>query len=85
MRAQNIYNIQNPGATVDVVHVWSLYMKSLFRQQQFLALDFINDWYLRAINLYANDNSDDVIMFIARLSTLFRYTRDIELPIETMQ
>ncbi|KAJ4179366.1 hypothetical protein NW767_014633 [Fusarium falciforme] len=67
-----------------IVRAWNQFIANELRAMVNFARDYVETWVRNARNRYRGNNDKDVILFLARLSTLLRYALEMNLPIHEL-
>jgi hypothetical protein len=71
---------QQTGFSEGIVAAWDEFIRDLLQETVNTAQNFVRGWVTTARNEYRDRNEQEVIMFLALLSTLLRHALDLELP-----
>jgi hypothetical protein len=67
-----------------IVGAWNQFIANELQAMVNFARDYVQTWVRNARNRYRGNNDEDVILFLARLSTLLRYALEMNLPIHEL-
>ncbi|KAF5227461.1 hypothetical protein FAUST_11765 [Fusarium austroamericanum] len=82
-RLQNEHRLQT-GISDNVVAAWDEFIRDLLEETLRTARDFVQGWVTTARNEYRDQNDEEVIAFLAVLSTLLRHSFDLDLPLHLL-
>ncbi|KAM0313290.1 hypothetical protein ACHAPQ_012074 [Fusarium lateritium] len=71
---------QQTGFSEGIVAAWDEFIRDLLQETVNTAQNFVRGWVTTARNEYRDRNDEDVITFLALLSTLLRHAGDLEMP-----
>jgi hypothetical protein len=74
----------NTGISDNLVGAWDEFIRDLLRLTVTTAQNWARTWVRNARNEYEGDNREDVVNFLARLSTLLRHALDLELSYDDL-
>ncbi|EGX89977.1 class V chitinase, putative [Cordyceps militaris CM01] len=79
LRRLQTFHEQRTGSTDYVVSAWDEYFRDHLQTVIRYTQGFVRDWVTNARNDWRDNNDEDVIQFLALMSTLLRHAEDLEL------
>lgn len=79
LRRLQDFHTQRTGITTDfIVSAWDEFFRDQLQATIRYAQDWVRNWVINARNDWRDDNDEDVIQFLAVMSTLLRHAEDLE-------
>lgn len=78
LRRLEAFHLQRTGITDYVVSAWDEFFRDQLQATVRYTQNWIRGWVTTARNEWRDDNDEDVIQFLALISTLLRHVDDLE-------